>query len=333
MEQNEKSVWQRYMPDYVELYCVDRSDDFRNHYDWLQQCIAENSLCSLDEKVIDLYDNPEGYYLDEIERRMDADGLYDEFVAHEDEIKDWIWEHDVSTPVETMFDNTLDPTCFYSLGVWLDHGEHSAFLAKPWQNRSYAQSACRIRQVLGIKKGTPEADRVLELCEESYYGGELRIYFEKDIRGLISGDAYYTADLKPDWKTICFHGVFKVAVWDNANGAGHCVDLPINKDFEFVRENLQISEQAEKWDVESSCGMCGDWLRGRDAPSFSLEKTKSTSVKVSESILQEKNFQKLFAEGGCSLLDNNMDRHRDVYYCNDVPCGMRCPHCGKMWLD
>lgn len=117
MEQNEKPIWQNYMPDYINLYYVDRDSDLDNHYDWLQQCVKENCLCSLDEKVLDLWDYPEGYYLDEIEKKMDADDLYDEFVAHEDEIKDWIWEHDESTPVEDMLGNTAVPTFFYFLGL------------------------------------------------------------------------------------------------------------------------------------------------------------------------------------------------------------------------
>lgn len=334
MEQRNKPVWQNYMPDYIELYYVNHNDDLDNRYDWLQQCVAENSLYSLDEKVLDLWDYPEGDYLDEIEKKMDADGLHDEFVAHEDEIKDWIWEHDKSTPVEDLLSHTTDPTFFYSLGIELDHGWHSDFMVQPWRNQSCAQSAYRIRQLLGIKKGTPEADKILELCEESTYGGELRIYFEEDVREVISGEPYFLASSKSDWEAIRFKGVFKVAVWDNTNGAGYYVDLPLDKEFPFIRKNLQISEKAEKWDIESACGLCGDWLRGNDVPDFSFEKPKKNSkVKISKAVAQEQKFQKLFAEGKCSPLDNNIERHRDVYYRNDVPCGMYCPHCGKVWYD
>lgn len=328
-----KEVWRNYMPDYIDLYYVGYGQNLNDSHELLQECVQKNCLQPLTERVYDWWDNPEGYYLDEIKEKMTEDGLYDEFVLHEDEMKDYLWENDESTPVENLLINTSKQTFFYSLGIELDHGWHEAFLTKPWQNQSCAQSACRIRQAFGIKKDAPEADKILELCEESTYGGELRIYFKANVQDMISGDPWTDGKDKKDWQTIKFKGRFIAAVWDNTNGAGYEVELDLDKEFPFIRENLQVSDVAEQYDIESACGMCGDWLRNCGTPSFSFEKKKSGSVKISKAIAQEQEFQRLFAEGKCSPLDNNSGRHRDVYYRNDFPCGMYCPHCGKIWYD
>lgn len=333
MEQQEKPICQDYMPDYVHLYYVDRNDDFGNDHKLLQQCVEKNSLLPLNDKVFDFWDYPEGYYLDEIRKKMDADDLSSEFEENQDEIKDWLYEHDESDPVEDLLKNTSDQTFFYSLGIELDHGWHEAFMATPWRNQSCAMSAYKIRRALGIKKDSEDAKKILELCENSSYGGELRIYFESDVKDMISGEEYADGNGKKDWKAIRFKGYFSVAVWNNNEGSGDFVRVLLDKELPFIRENLQISDQAEDFDIERSCGLCGDWLRDCDKPEFSFEKTKRKSVKKSKAVSQEQEFQRIFDAGGCSVLDSNIDRHRDTYYRNDLPCGMYCPHCGKYWYD
>lgn len=318
-------VWMAYMPKFVWLYCVGNNDNFDEHHELLQQCIQDNSYAPLDEKVFDYWDFPEGEYLDEIRHKMWEDGFLNEYEEAVDKIREYLWEHDESNPVEDLLNNTSWLHMFYSLGVELDHG-YNYDLMGTWRNQSCKQSAYRIRQVLGIKKGTPEDAKILELCENSTYGGELRIYFEADINQLITnGD---------DWKSIKFNGTFRVAVWDSGNGAGDFVDLEIDKEFPFIRENLQISDVAESYDIESVCGLCGDWLSDYNAPSFSDKKpSRLTRIKKSETLSKEQHFQKVFNEGGCSIDDTVMSRHRGVCYRNEYPCGWVCPNCGKVWYD
>lgn len=333
MEQQNQPVWQQYMPDHVNLYYVDYDSNLNKECDLLQQCVAKNCLIPLSERVYDFWDYPEEYYLNEIREKMEADDLEGKYEEYEDDIREWLLEHDKSNPEQELLDNTSSQTFFYSLGIELDHGYHTAFMASPWRNQSCAQSAYRIRQALGIKKGTPEADAIFELCENSSYGGELRIYFEADIREMISGNQWAGAKFKNDWKTIQFNGTFAIAVWDNCNGDGDYIKIDIDRKFPFIRENLQISEAAEKYNIEYACGLCDDWLRDCCAPQLSFDNTKRGSVKKSKAIAQEQKFQKLFDEGKCSPLDNNIERHRDVYYRTSIPCGHYCPHCGKTWLD
>lgn len=318
-------VWMAYMPKFVWLYCVGNDSSFDEYHNLLQRCIQDNSYAPLNENVFDYWDFPEGEYLDEIRRKMWEDGFLDEYEEAVDEIREYLWEHDESNPVEDLLNNTSYLHMFYSLGVSLDHGYNYGLMGT-WRNQSCAQSAYRIRQILGIKKGTPEDEKILELCENSTYGGELRIYFEAPINNLITnGD---------DWKSIKFKGTFRVAVWDNCNGSGDFVDLELDKEFPFIRENLQISDVAESYDIETVCGLCGDWLRDYDTPSFSDKKpSKLTRIKKSETLTKEQHFQKVFNEGRCSIDDTVMSRHRGVYYRNEYPCGWVCPNCGKVWYD
>lgn len=324
-------AWRKYLPERVYLYLINYNDNLNEQHEVLQKCIENNNLFPLNEIVYDYWDYPEGEYLAEIERKMEKDDLWNEYHEHEDDIIDYLRDNDESTPVEDLLRNTTFPKFFYSLGIDLDHGWHEAFMATPWRNKSCAQSAHRIRQALGIKKGTPEADAILELCENSSYGGELRIYFEASVNDMLSGDKW--SEEKSDWKTIHFKGKCAVAVWDNTNGAGDFVKINIDKEFPFIRENLQISDVAENYDIDSVCGLCGDWLDDCAKPEFSYTKKKTGKIKISEAVKQEREFQRIYDAGGCNIDDSNMSRHRGVYYRNEVPCGCYCPNCGKVWYD
>lgn len=323
-------TWRDYLPNYVSLYNVSYDSNLDNEHGILQRCVEKNNLYPLNEIVYDFWDAPEDYYMEDIRRSMMRNGLEDEYYKHGEEIKEYLWDKDDSTPCEDLIGNTTWLKFFYSTGIELDHGWHEAFMTTPWRNKTCAQSARRIRQVLGIKKDTPEADAILELCENSSCGGELRIYFEASVNDVIAGDAWESD--KPDWKTIHFKGKCAVAVWDNTNGAGDFVKIELDKELPFVRENLQISDVAEKYDIDSVCGLCGDWLRDCTKPKFSYTK-KPKRIKVSAAIKQEREFQKIFDAGGCSPYDNNTSRHRGVYYRNVLPCGLYCPNCGKIWYD
>lgn len=326
-ETNDK-VWLKYMPSYVDLHYVDYSDSLNEHLELLQKCVEKNSTDSLYDEVFDWWEYAEEPYLKEIERKMEKDDLLYEFVANINDIEDWLREHDKSDPVNGLLRNTSDQTMFYSLGVEVDGAWTHCFMYDHYDDEANEQSAKIIRDKLGIADGTDDAKLIMELCEEASYGGELRIYFKSDVQSLITEHGP-----ENDWNIIHFKGKVCVAVWDNCNGAGYHVFVNIDKKFKFVRENLQISACAEKYDYESSCGMCGYWLDDCDKPTFSFDKRGADKVKISESLSKERVFKKVYSEGGCSFDDNVMDRHHGVYYRNEVPCGWVCPHCGRVWLD
>lgn len=271
--------WQSYVPNYVQLYYVDYDDNLNEHKELLQDCVQNNSIDKLSEVVFDWYDYPEGWYMDEIEGKMEADGLSDEFDKHHDEIQECLWERDQSSLEEDLLRNTSKQTFFYSLGIDVDGLWTDKFIPDEARAKASKQSAKRICQVLGIKdKATKE--RIQDVCENASYGGELRIYFEMDVEDAFSDGLW---EGSRDWQTIQFSGHYAVAVWDNIQGAGDfTLDVKLDVQYPFIRENLNISEAAESYNIESACGLCSDWLSGYSVPKFSFDKTESKDVKVSK---------------------------------------------------
>ena len=126
----------KYMPEYVCLYYVDYNSNLNNETKTLQSCLTQNSLFPLSESVFDWWDYPEEHYLDEIKEKMRKDGVEHLFDEHLDDIRDWLYDNDKSTPVEDLLRNTGRIACFYDLGVELDCGWHEAFMCTPWRNES-----------------------------------------------------------------------------------------------------------------------------------------------------------------------------------------------------
>lgn len=320
---------QPYLPSYVNLYFVDYRDNLCDSKDLLQKSVSSNSLDSINEKIWEWWDYPEGEYLKEIRQKMEQDGTEELYEENEEEIRDWLCENDKSTPVEDLLHNTGNISMFYSLGLEID-GWHSAFMCNPWRNGSYTMDAYKIRQKLGIKKGTPEADKIDSIVRNASGGGELRLYFGNELTAVLSSDP------ENDFKQIHFKGEIAVALYNAGEGSGDFEYLKIDKSFPFVRENLYTSE-SDKYSLENCFGMCSDWLDKSDSPTFSMDKPKKpqaiTKSKNADRIAREVELNRVFKAGGCTFGDMDYNRHRGVYYDNNVPCGSRCPHCGTFWID
>lgn len=320
---------QPYLPNYVSLYFVDYRDNLCENKDLLQKSVSSNSLDSIHEKIWDWWDYPEGEYLKEIRQKMEQDGAEELYEKHEDEIRDWLCENDTSTPVKDLLRNTGNISMFYSLGLEID-GWHSGFMCNPWRDGSYAMDAYKIRQKLGIRKGTPESDLIDSIVRNASGGGELRLYFNSELADVLSTDS------ETDFKQIHFKGEIAVALYNASEGSGDFEYLKIDKSFPFVRENLYTSE-SDKYSLENCFGMCSDWLDKSDFPVFSMDKPRKPQTliksKNADRIAQEAELNRVFKAGGCTAGDMDYKRHRGVYYDNNVPCGSRCPHCGTFWID
>lgn len=323
------STWQKYMPKYVNLYFVDYRDNLCESKDLLEKTVSSNSLDSINEKIWEWWDYPEGEYLKEIRQKMEQDGIEELYEENEEEIRVWLYENDKSTPVEDLLRNTGDISMFYSLGLEIG-GWHTAFMCDPWRDGSYTMDAYRIRQKLGIKKGTPEADKIDSIIRNASGGGELRLYFNNALTAVLSSDP------ENDFMQIHFKGEFAVAVYNAGEGSGDFEYLKIDKSFPFVRENLYTSE-SDKYNLENCFGMCGDWLDKSDSPAFSMDKPRKSQTiaksKNADRIIKEAELDRVFKAGGCTYGDMDYNRHRGVYYDNNVPCGSHCPRCGTFWID
>lgn len=320
---------QPYLPQYVDLYFVNYNDNLCEQKDILQESLSSNSLDPIQDRVWDWWVYPEGTYLDEIRKKMEQDGAEGLYEENEEEIRDWLSANDTSTPVDDLLKNTGEISMFYSLGLELD-GWKSGFMCNPRRDSSYAQDAYKVRRMLGIAKGTPEAKLIDRIIEQAYGGGELRIYFENKLTSVLSDDP------ENDFNQIHFKGKFAVAVYNAGEGSGDFEYLKLDKSFPFKRSNLYTSE-SEKYHLENCFGMCSDWLHKHAAPTFTMELPKrGQKIKESKNAArnaQDVEYKRIFQAGGCSAGDMDITRHRGVYYDNNFPCGNRCPHCGTFWVD
>lgn len=335
METNNEPIWVKYMPDYVNLYYVDYRDDLRNQVKLLEETVQKNCLYPLSETVYDLWDYPEGEYLNDIRQQMEDDDLLGVYEENEDEIRDWLWQHDTSDAVRDLLRNTGTVTMFYSLGIDVPEGVYCREYGCLYGNDSFSMVAYKIRRALGITKDDPAARLVDSIVANSPYGGELKIYFEAEISDLIAGDKYDDNSSKQDFKSIQFKGKHIVALHDSAGGSGHCEEIELDLSLPFNRENLHVS-QIEKYSMESVCGFSWSWCdtNGEVICSFSAPKRKSIKKsKTNARLSREAQYSKAFKEGGCTFGDMDISRHRNVYYDNGFPAGHRCPHCGTFWID
>lgn len=329
-EQIEECDWRNYVTDSYDLYFVNYDDDLNHSFKELNQCVQKNEMYPLTEKLDEWWHCPESYALEQIRKQMESDGFEEEYEAHEDEIREWLWDHDNSDPIKDLLRNTTALAIYYDLGYQAD-GWHEAFLCNPWRNTTEKQEVANIRRILGIKKGSKEDKTLAEIVANASYGGNLRIYFPMD-------DFYsmLTYDNEHDFQTIRFDGVFPVGIINSVNGSGWYEEIEIHKDFPFKRENM-IFSKCDHYSLESIYGQYDNWAKNFPMPIFSKDKPSSKrKLKESESAKELKRQAEddaTFRAGDCTFGDTDMSRHRDVYYDNNVPCGWHCPHCGQFWID
>lgn len=318
-------TWEDYVPSSVYLREIDRGDSLDHNVKEIQKCLSDNDVYPLYEAVDEWWDYPEGYYLDEIKREMESDGLGDEFEEHVEEIRDLLWERDKSDPVDDLLRVSGPFPMFYSLGesfseLWkFDH----------YDEKQEDEDVEYICELLNIPKNSPLVEKVRSIRAESNYGGELRIYFHTGLRRMI------THDDKNDFKAIRFKGSFMVALWDRCNGAGYEEEMELDLTVEFNRSNLHHAEY-EKYDIISVCGLYRKAIPETDPAMLMEIPSETKEVKTSGDkvyLEKEERLNATFKAGGCTFGDMDMARHRGIDYRNSYPCGWKCPHCGTFWVD
>lgn len=323
--------WEPYLPPYVTLYFVNYDDDLRHSHELLQECLERNSLYPISEKIDEWWEYPEGYYIDDMKRLMEGDGVEfeDDWV---DDIREALWAKDDSDPVKDLLRNTGPVTMYYSLGVDID-GWHEAFLCEPWRGDSEAMAEYKMRRALGVKKGTKAAEQIANIVTNAPYGGEVRVYFAAHISDMLSTEYDGNA---ADYRTIQFKGEFAVALYNPTQGSGDFEYIELDFKKPFKRDDLAMSD-VDRYSLEECFGMCGDWLHKADVPKLSFEGRKPRNAaqpsEAAKRRAREAEYERVFKAGGCTYGDTDFRRHRDTYYLNEVPCGTHCPHCGQFWVD
>lgn len=203
--------WKEYVPEAVSLYHIDRNENLDNDEDLQERCIRQNSLAPLDDSLRDryhdIYRDSVGRELDGIAARMEADGMYGEYLNHEMEMAVLIEDRNGSDISGLLIRNSSRTVMFYSLGL-----EIEGYMEDRCRRRHSEAYWCnRIRQVLRLRKGMYD-EQILEMLGGATYGGELRIYFRAMFSELVSENP------GKDFRTIRFHGDVTVAIADSRGG-------------------------------------------------------------------------------------------------------------------
>lgn len=325
MKKKIQEIIDKYVPEEFYLGYVDCNDNLDEYTDLLQESIKNNSLNSLKETCYEWYDEEAAeeihHIISDIEEKMKEDGL--SIDPYEEYIREEIWNRNMSDPVKELLNNTSEIIMFYSTGEEIpdmygaDDEEEKECLSK-------------IKEVLEIKDDKYD-EKITDMMYQAS-GGELRIYFTRNLEDMIS--CKMENNEVKDFTTIRFSGRIAVAIVDSMNGSGdHCfvkteVTLP------FKRSNLFVDKQVKYSYTYEICGMVSDWCDDTEVK-FGYEETKKEieESKSSEWVEKQKKYDETFMAGGCTFGDMNITRHRDVYYRNEYPAGNKCPHCGTFWID
>ena len=318
------------IPEKVYLTYVDYNDSFDEHEDLMQECVANNNMDSLFEKVWDWFDDSEWQGTCEVmnELRGDLERLYDEdevtlfMELNEEELREIIRDRDNSDTVKDLCRNTREQCFFYSLGEEFSAG----WCMTP---SDLARERFRIRRLLGMPRKDEGYNKFLdELLQNASGGGELRIYFMADFNKLIT-------DTDEDFKSVHIKGNVEIAIANSWEGSGHNIDLPLDFKLPFKRENLFIDSTVKYSYATDVCGMSRDWC---DGTIFIPSAEEYTKASLSASLMGNKvkgdaQLDKTYREGSCTFGDMNYSRHQKMVYINNYPCGSRCENCGTFFVD
>lgn len=246
--EKENLIWLKYVPEDIQLYFIDYDCNLNEQTSAIQKAIEDNSLYPIYECISDSLIGCEYPYLEEIEKAMDEDGLHSEYIDNEDDIRDYLRDVDSSTPEEDLIRNTYNINAYYTLGEvdYMRPGKDNT--------KRIESSISHVIELLGIDNNHDNYSIVKDMVEESYDGGELRIYFRmKNI-----ADFIYSENNKSDFDTISFDGEFVVAIYDSAVGSGDFSLFDLNHSFRFLRKDLNLSE-GDCYNAEDCFGVLHDW--------------------------------------------------------------------------
>jgi hypothetical protein len=309
-----------------ELISVDYREDLSNSLEIVQHCIQKQDPSKLDESIwegsweaeIEGVDCAIKELEDEVIRCLpvEAEEAIDFIEEHRDEIEDEIRNRDHSNPLDDLIRHTTDPVCFYDTGLeWSGN----------YDTEAVDECLKEIKHAFGIDMDKYDA-RLTLVLEQASYGGQIVVYFLGDIEHLLFGI--------DDADTIVFENP-TIACIDTVNGSGDHTELyglkfalPLNMQNLFLDRCIKYSY------VYQVCGLSEDFCASTDVTFVKTSRQDIPPESGLHSLMdQEHRYQETFKKGGCTFLDMDISRHRDVYYRNDYPCGNKCPHCSTFWID
>lgn len=306
-------------PHGVELIYIDYRDSFDESKDNLNRAIQANDLSQVwDDEPMDWFGDAEYETIEYI--------LKDKFTSEElenwdgdeqQQLHDWLFEHDTSKPAEELLKNTGNKLFFYDTGLEIPEypssGDGDKFLAK---------HAKRIAKKLEINYET-HAKTLRSLIANACYGGQLVLIFYCQPKDLFSPDKD---------NVIRFKDKAHLCIMDRTQGSGDQEDINETIVLPFNRENLWIDSAAGGYSIDSVFGFY--------LPAFEqtpdLLTIKKTRKPAATKLQNEKKIYDAWdadlKKGICHFQDPRFKSH-DTEYRNDYPCGNKCKRCGRFFVD
>ena len=315
------------LPKRTYLYYVDYRESLDNHLSEIQEEINNPFSGHLDDVINDWTTfESEDEYIKELKRDINIGYNFSEKTIEraikkfDDEIREHLRYADNSNPIGELLSNTNSEACFYDFNVWI--GDYTTNLKE------------RIRELkkcLKIPIKDKRYDKQLtELTENASYGGNLVIYFNPD-----DWTDFAERDVEKE-NAIRFYGNVEIAIIHTGNGSGHNVTLPNFETGKLKLNNYKIKiDRIIKYSyVHEVCGMFSDFCSGTNYELTRMRKyIPDDETEIDAHMREERKYDKTFKSGKCTFGDMDIKRHRDTYYINDFPCGIKCPHCNTFFIN
>lgn len=319
------------IPNQINLAYVDQNENLEGYELALQNCIHEQSYeqidIVLDEAYSDSIHSSVKKNMNNLKTslmakfNLDKKIVKDYIEQNEDQIEEIIYEKDNSDTLSDLLRNTRRLIAHYDTGYEMSPDSWR------WDQKRISKEIDDIKKHLGISKNCKDFDNLMsDMIRNATYGGSLLIYFEINFK-----DFMFEENKIP--KSIVFEN-FMLGIVDHCNGSGD-ISGPYKTKIEikFEPENVFFEKTIKYNWTYSIAGMCSDWTESTKVSFSDSEKKDIPKSKTNEHLERERKLNQTFKNGSCTTGDKDIDRHRDVFYINDFPCGNKCPHCGTFWID
>lgn len=332
MEKNSKVkiTWEqieKLLPETTDLIYIDYNESLDDNIKELQECLSRGCRSGLTE-TIEFHESSDRS-IKEIKKELKSDLISNYNIKrkkakkliskYKDEINEYCWDKDTSTPYKDLLRNTSTLIAHYDTGYEMESESWN------WSDKEVKKERNKIKKFLKIK-GVEHDEGIDMMISQATYGGSLLIYFELDFNVFMENIE--------SAKAIKFDNAM-IGIIDHIQGSGDIytegidgIVLPFNNKNVFLEKSIKYN-----W-TYSIAGMCYDWAKPtivkfsdidlgsklEDSPQNKLQK-------------QEEEYNKVFKAGGCTAGDMDIKRHRNVIYRNDYPCGNKCTDCGTFWID
>ena len=310
-------------PKGVELIYVDYSDSYEDATKLQEVLKGDDDTVDWEWQTDSQHDSI-GQILENYREEIKADDISDEV---RDAMKDWLFEHDTSTPIKDLLKNTRDQLFFINT---IDN-------ANQFEGASYEKEYSKQLNKLQKKYARTEAQKkeIAYVLREQFYESPVSFYFYASPL-----DVFNAIHDNQD-KYIVIKGAYFSTI-DRGQGSNWLGNEGIFDIF-LLKENF-----IENFFLDNAKGSGYGWgeiagQSGYDEAGVYSENKKPKGIKqeiieieteVTEAQKREAALDKKWRETKiCTFGDMNFKRHESAPYRNEYPCGNKCEKCGTFWID